>query len=385
MKIVQIGDYPENENYIKGGVQASIYGLVKELIIKKNNVCVISYPGSSILSDHYEKRNNLEVFYFKKFGVSGILRILTIIKTINNIHPEICHLHGSNLVNLLVYIYTKLAKIPSLLTLHGIAFIEKRNDYNKDKTIRNLLKYIERRSIDFVLFNISQLILVDTQYVADALVKLYKKNFIFRNPKYYVIPQGIDEEYFKLADNYEIFKIMTIGAICKRKGYIDLIQAMEKVICLYPKIILNIIGSLADHEYYQEIKNYINKKNLLMNIYIYPDLSFYEMKEYLSKSNIFVLHSEEESQGIVLCEAMACGKPIVATKIGGIPYIIKESVNGFLSDYSNIDQFAENIIRIIKDSTLRNKLSCNNRITAKQYSWKIIVDKIEGLYNDCVA
>lgn len=111
------------------------------------------------------------------------------------------------------------------------------------------------------------------------------------------------------------------------------------------------------------------------------DINNEKVKIFFKRSNVFVLHSEEESQGIVFCEAMACGKPIVATNVGGVPYVVKNGENGYLSNYTDIRQFSENIITIIHNDSLRNKFSVNNRETAKQYSWNIITDKIIEIYN----
>jgi glycosyltransferase involved in cell wall biosynthesis len=95
---------------------------------------------------------------------------------------------------------------------------------------------------------------------------------------------------------------------------------------------------------------------------------------------LFVLHSAEESQGIVFCEAMAVGKPIIATNVGGIPFVVDNNITGLLSGYGDITSFAQNILSILDDSSKRKFMSENCRINSRPYDWDLITSKIITLY-----
>ena len=99
---------------------------------------------------------------------------------------------------------------------------------------------------------------------------------------------------------------------------------------------------------------------------------------------MFVLHSEEESQGIVFAEAMATGMPIVATRAGGIPFVVAHGKNGLLSGYGDVKTFAENIGRLMKDQTQWQAMSDASRILAQNYHWTAISASVMRLYQSVV-
>jgi glycogen synthase len=84
----------------------------------------------------------------------------------------------------------------------------------------------------------------------------------------------------------------------------------------------------------------------------------------------------------VFCEAMACGKPIVATNVGGVPFVVKSGVNGLLSAFGDVDAFALNINTILKDKMLRNKISEVNKNEAGRYNWREITSSIFAIYKE---
>jgi len=101
-------------------------------------------------------------------------------------------------------------------------------------------------------------------------------------------------------------------------------------------------------------------------------------------SDIFVLPSLSESFGIVNIEAMASGLPIIATKVGGIPEIIKDGENGFLVEPKNPEQIAERILYLLSNNNIRRSISFNNKEKAKNYSWDLIVNKLIAVYSLCL-
>jgi len=383
MKIVQIGSFPLDLSCIQGGVESSVYGLSSELI-KNNRVCVIDIPRQHLKADKVEIMEGIEVFRFwnkGKSNTSALQRLKAIISTIKKLAPDICHIHSTSLFSLSVYLLLKIYRIPVITTVHGLAHIEKRNIWKKQRNIKNLIKYLSQSVTEFFYIGISHDLIVDTDYVKSA-IELYKlQHKIFHLPVFNVVPQGINPVFFNLTSEPKRNHLLSVGSINRRKGHLLLLKSMQKVKESVPDFKLTIAGVLSDEIYYGELIAAVTNYDLNENIQFKTNASFEEVLALYRSAEIFVLHSQEESQGIVFCEAMAARMPIVATNVGGIPWVVQNNINGLLSDFGDIDTFANNIIKLMNDESVRVKMSELNHIQSNQYNWKLVTEKIVGVYD----
>ena len=157
-------------------------------------------------------------------------------------------------------------------------------------------------------------------------------------------------------------------------------QAFEQVCATTPNAKLVIAGSLADQQYYNTLLTYVSNSSYRDNITIYTNLSQQEIFGLYQKAKVFALHSQEESQGIVFAEAMAVGLPIVATRVGGVPYVVHDTENGLLTAYGDIQAFATNMLQLLNNVDLYKRIQSRNKQEAINYDWETISSKVEDLY-----
>ena len=105
-----------------------------------------------------------------------------------------------------------------------------------------------------------------------------------------------------------------------------------------------------------------------------------EIDKILSFSDLFLLPSETESFGLAALEAMAWSVPVISSNSGGLPEVNFDGVSGFLSNVGEIDEMAENALRILKDDATLNKFKENALKTAEKFDIKSIVPLYETLY-----
>ena len=88
--------------------------------------------------------------------------------------------------------------------------------------------------------------------------------------------------------------------------------------------------------------------------------------EQLQQARVFLLPSESESFGLAALEAMSCGVPVVASRIGGLPELIEEGVSGFLAPVGDVDAMAAAALRLLEDGALHTRMSTQARALAME-------------------
>jgi len=101
----------------------------------------------------------------------------------------------------------------------------------------------------------------------------------------------------------------------------------------------------------------------------------------LSCTDVFLLPSSTESFGLAALEAMSHGVPVVATRAGGIPEVVREGLDGYLSDIGDINGMAENVARLLANPELRQELGRNAKQRAlNDFAEGPIIEQYEGIY-----
>ena len=376
--IVQIGPFPLSSNHIQGGVEASVFGLAKAQS-STHEVHVFDTPrigGSCVV----EKIESVIVHRFCNLGgrqFEAGRQVVVMANEIQELHPEICHIHGTSLFAWLMYRELQRRKLSVVVTVHGLVRIEKLNALKKSISAKRIIQYLYQGWVEKCFLSHLPSAIVDTEYVKDK-VNHYP---IRRKPVMHVIPQGIDESFFSLNCSKDSQMVLSVGAIGERKGHILTLKAFELAEEKGMDARLVIAGTIADKQCLERLQDAIAQSKSKAQISLFTDLSDEALKRLYEKAHLFVLHSEEESQGIVFAEAMATGLPIVATQVGGIPWVVRDGRNGLLSEYGDVDAFADNIQKLMLDASLWQSMSDASSEAAESYHWCIIKDRIIKLYH----
>ena len=381
MNIVQFGPYPLDTSCIQGGVESSVYGLSQALVLQ-HEVSVFDIPRIEG-KDTVNIQNGIYIHRYKNPGThnqDAVQRVDEILRDIIALHPDIVHVHGTGEVSAIVYKALKEYGFKVMLTIHGLLHVEKKNQLRKKLSFKHLYQYFHQSRIEFDAIENADVAIVDTEYVAIQLRKLLEDKKVKRLPNMHIIPQGINANYLSLNANSDTQTILSVGSISERKGHLFLIKAFEQVVSHIPNVKLVIAGSLADKRYYQSLLDYVEKSSCKEKIEIQPNLPQEQIYHLYQTATLFALHSQEESQGIVFAEAMAVGLPIVATRVGGVLYVVEHDKNGYLSDYRDINTFAKYLINLFTNKEIYNQISQSNKSIGKTYNWLSIVNKVENLY-----
>jgi len=196
-----------------------------------------------------------------------------------------------------------------------------------------------------------------------------------------IICMGIDTNRFRFKKNEgKPHKILYVGQIVEHKGLITAVKAMQRIIDDYGNnIIFNIVGNYGSHEYGRNIYRRIMSSKYSANIGFKGFIPHERMNEIYLDHNILVFPSIwDEPFGNTILEAMSSGLAVVATGTGGSKEILKDEKNSLLFPPANDKECAIQILRLLKDRQLYDKIRLEGRRTVEEkFCFKETMDKIE--------
>jgi len=211
-------------------------------------------------------------------------------------------------------------------------------------------------------------------------------NFVGRYfPGYYnIIPNGIDTDHF-CADVPPIeayqdgrLNILFVGRLEKRKGLRYLLGAYSRLKRHFPELRLLVVGPGGGA--WSDYRRLVERHGLRDVVFV-GYVSYEELPRYYRTADVFCAPATGgESFGIVLLEAMAAGKPVVASNIEGYASVMQSGVHGLLVPPEDEVALAEALGRLLSDKALREEMGDRGRKEAEGYSWRHVSQRVFDYY-----
>ncbi|HEY5587879.1 MAG TPA: glycosyltransferase family 4 protein, partial [Candidatus Paceibacterota bacterium] len=226
-------------------------------------------------------------------------------------------------------------------------------------------QYLQKFSFIFTR-KADYIININTQ-VRDYLISSgFDKNKIIINTP------GIDYNYFKnleVKKNENKYDATFLARLNPSKGIFDLIDIWNVVVSDVKNAKLAIIGG-GSNEIKNKLKEKIIEKKLENNIDILGFLENNDSFSLIKNSNIFLFPSHEEGFGIAIAEAMACGVPVISWDLSVYDEIFENNIIQIKEN--NINMFAEDIIKLLKNENEKNNIIIKANNFVKKYDWEKI-------------
>ncbi len=325
------------------------------------------------LSKHFKELNSAEQALLVNLDMATKVK-----------HFDLIHSH-TWYTNFAGYLLSQISGKPHVMTAHSL---EPLRPWKAEQlgSGYELSSWIEKKSIE----NAAAIIAVSDDMRKDVI-----RNYLNVDPERVVtIRNGIDTTEFSPKLDEQILRelgivgeyALFVGRITRQKGLAHLLRAWQNVPKEYGLVIA--ASSPDEPKIATEVEHLIN--DLILNrdnvIWIKETLSKSKLITLLTSANVFVCPSIYEPLGIVNLEAMACETAVVASKIGGIPEVVKENETGLLVELNeDRKQFeaglTEAIIKVISDKTLADKFGIAGRKRAiEEFSWDKVVAETLNLY-----
>jgi len=378
-----------------GGPVSVVRSISKELA-KKHEVVVYTTTALDLKHDFNPKEeevNGYRVIYFPRtfkplcysYLLGQLNLSLSMAKAVRqNIKKfDIVHLHSwRQFPDIVVHHYAKKYGIPYILQVHG-----------------SLPRIMVKRTLKWIYdISFGSKLLKDTSKVIAlhrAEAEQYEAMGVPRE-KIAIIPNGIDlsgyaelppkgsfKKKFNIPEDKKI--ILYLGRIHKIKGIDFLVKAYAYLIneMKCRDAILVIAG--PDDGYLSEIKYLVQALGILNSIlFVGPLYGEDKLAAYID-SEVYVLPSRYEIWGMTVLEAYACGKPVVASKVGGLRDLVSNGETGLLFEPGNVKQLARNIFNLLNGNDVAKEMGLKGKNFVKEnFTIEKVVERLERVYEEVV-
>lgn len=372
MKVLIFGPYTMGDS-MPGGVERHMRSIVDCLSTFSDLELHAISISKEIKEDCISEKNGTIIHQIKAsklpMTIAGVtIYPLKMIREANRVGPDL--IHGQMLGAPYGFATALLSrKYPTFLTVHTLV----KQTAQTNKTIigrmhDTLWILLEK----WELKKIPNLILV-SPYLKEKVSKSGATNV-------YVIPNGIDDCWFGIRDETIRGRILFVGRITPIKKIENLLTSLKLILDKGCNAHLHIVGPIDNMHYLKHLQELVKKLKLSEYVEFTGGLYGAALSKEYAESSVLVLPSLHESNPLVVLEAMASKKPVIATNVGGIPFMIENGKNGFIVEYGDSEGMVEKILMLINDNKIRDYLGENARRTAMNYLWDMVAEQTYELY-----
>jgi len=354
-----------------GGIGTYTVTLAKALKLKGLDVCVASSGGVLVpeLTAGGVSHIKIDIFTKSELDPKVFAAIFEIRKIVKRLDIDIIHAE-TRVTQVVAFFVSRLCKVGFVTTCHGF--------FRKNLGRLLLPAWGER-------------VIAISKAVEDHLLKDFRVN----KNKIALIHNGIDikrflkdfseEEKAGLKDRFGVRKdhaiIGTIARFTPDKGHDVILYALYRILKQKPNVQIVFVGEGKERS---KIVDLIERLNLSENVILLrPQINTVNI---LSTIDVFMFAPRrKEGLGIVLLEAMASGKPVVATNVGGISSIVEDGVNGFLVEPSRPELLVEPALKLLKQKELyKDMAQVGREIVIQKFSINGMVDRVCEVYRQVI-
>lgn len=354
--------------HITGGMEIHIQELVNGLIKRGYKVTLITAPHPQGIEK--EKKENLAIHYVKnkpKYTREKFYRESARLFERLNKEESFDIVHSQSTLACGYARYCK-KTAPLILTSHGTMLNEIKALLRRNFSIKSFLTLPTPLKIylldEPIIYKKTEKIIAVSNELKEDIERQYK----VPKGKLVVIPNGIDVDRFKPMEVDDLKKkynltdekvILSIGRIDNQKGFHLLLKIFPDILKEYNNIKLFIVGT---GPYLHDLKEMAIKLNILGKVIFTGGVSDENLLKYYNLADIFAFPTlRMEGLPLVLPEAMACEKPVIASRIGGITTVIDNNKDGILIETGNLKELKGKVLEVLGNEELARKLGKNAR------------------------
>ena len=375
MRILLFGPYPQLDGSISGGVMAVVYALARGLARRPDiQVAVASAaPGAE---DGVEQDEGVTVY---RLGIPRLPRARRhrrirrkLVDAAHDFRPTLLHAHGTG--------YYAAAALdgfwPVLITVHGVVYEEARRSASRG--IKDRMAWRYDASLEADVLQRAHHVVANSPYVRQAFDR-------YPHLRWTDIPNPVEDAFFELHPHPQPGRLFTPARVIPRKGVDVLIQAFAQVAEAFPQATLRIAGETETMpDYVAQCRELAESAGLGERVRFLGNLHKEALLEEYARAAGVVLPARQETAPVAIEEALAAGCPVLATRVGGVPWMIQHQVNGLLVPPDDVQALARALFRLLAGEEAA-VWAQNARSSAAPYRLDAVLDATLAAYQRVLA
>ena len=373
MRLLLLTFYPLDVHVVPSGIRAVSLNLVQGLRAYDDLELHVLHCHSDVEADRTVHRDGVTVHYVamprRRIVPNLITSIGRIARRARIIDPDLVHAHAAH------FAYASVrAGYPTLYTIHGV-MPKEREIYSQhwfDRLRYAILAYYERRALRRV-----QTLVAVSPYVRQVYDEWLDGNSL----QWVDIENPVPASFFALKDRSEPGRILYIGSITEIKDILTVLRAVARVRDVCSQVQLRIAGRVTSESYERRVHDFVARQGLGDTVHFLGLLNRQEIVEEYERCAVLALSSRQENAPMVIIEAMAAAKPVVATHVGGIPHLINEGKTGFMVPAGDDKAMGRRLIQLLQDDALRERLGqCAREVARERHALDRVAASYHTLY-----
>jgi glycosyltransferase involved in cell wall biosynthesis len=345
MHIVLVGDYPQQPDRIRGGVEAVVTYLSQALQRDPElQVSVVTLDkGAEVY--HTAQHGDIDIHYLPASTLPSRLSQRANIRSLRDqlraLQPDLVHAHGTT-----AYAFAAAASgFPWVLTVHGIRHRELALRPGLLNRYRTWLIERDERTI----IRRAPTVIAISPHVQNVFgAQMAQQVHTIDNP--------IADSFFQVPDRRQAGRILFVGHLTPLKDLMTLLRAFAQVHAQMPEARL----------YFLELRHFVVESGLDRAVTFLGRLDDQALVEEYAQCSVLALSSMVEVAPMVVMQAMAAGRPVVSTNAGGARYLVSHGETGWIVPVQDHQALGDGLLRLLGDAELAHSMGKRGREVAQQ-------------------
>jgi glycosyltransferase involved in cell wall biosynthesis len=203
----------------------------------------------------------------------------------------------------------------------------------------------------------------------------------------YPVDNPVSDKFFALPPDRSLpGRLLFVGMLRRHKRPDLAVDAFQRARAQQPLLSLHMAGSFYDKSLSTALQNRVQQQDLSQSVHLLGHLDEPSLLEQYREASILLLTSDIETSPMAVLQAMAAGTAVIATRVGGVPYLIEHGQTGLLVNPQDLEGVTDAILQMVRDTSLRKRLAENARKAAtERFHSLVVARKMAQVYRQVLA